>query len=107
MAFHSSIFEAAFISGLIGPDHNALSIQIIIFELTLVYLSGICEVVFTVTSKFSIYKVTFVIAAVKIESCFSGLLALRELPYVCLRTLIPAFFSLTMLLIVDPLSFIQ
>jgi hypothetical protein len=71
------------------------------------YLSTFSKEVLSFTVEVAIYKITLVIVTVKLESSVSGFHRVNEFTGIDDLTEVPRFFSLAVVLIVTPFSFID
>jgi hypothetical protein len=107
LSFDQAILELSFVSSLVWPHHNSKTVNAIFGKVSFVNLSGVGKVILTFTLKLSFYEVTLVIAAIEVESTLSCLLAIDEVTSIALGTHVPSLGTLTTLLVIEPLAFIE
>lgn len=102
-----SILESALEAALVRPCHLAFAVHLVIMEVTLIGLSGVDEIVFTLSLELSIDKVAFIHVTVIGVLALASLLSLGEVAGVFALAAVPSLLSFSFLLIVDPLAVVQ
>jgi len=100
-------FEVALISWFVGPDHDALAVHVIQFEIAFVELAGIREVILPVAVELTIDEVAIVVASFEFEAAVARLLAVDEHASVLDFIIAPGFTPVAMLLVVHPLALVH
>ena len=108
LTLHLAFLELAVVSLAVRECHNSASFNIVIFELSLVDLSTLSEVVLALPMELSVKEVTLVVASLVLELPFAGLLAVKEVAFVPHATIVvPGLNSVSVLYVLDPVSFIH
>lgn len=107
LSFHFSLFKLTFIFVAIRPWHYSFAFHIIINEVSLIHFSSVSEIVFSNSLKLTINKISIIITTIKLKSPFSCLLTLRKFTFILYSVIIPTFCSISVLLIVYPVSSIH
>lgn len=81
--------------------------HIIIWKFSFIYFARICKVILSFSFKLAINKITLVVATIKFEFAMACFFTFLEWPSISYLTFVPCFGTLTMLLVVEPLSFIH
>lgn len=106
-SFHFSIHKFSFVSGIVVPKHYTIAYYVIFMKFSLINLARIGKVIFALTFKLSIDEITFVIVSIEFKPSFSSFLRFNKGSFVFNGVVIPSFYSVSMILVVQPLASIH
>jgi len=70
-SLHLAVNEFTFVPALIWPDHETVTLHGVIHKLSLVDLTGVCEVILSLAMKLPVDEVTIICATLEFESSLS------------------------------------
>jgi len=102
--FNLAVVEVTNIFRLVGPKHDALALQLVVSEVSGIYLARVSIVVPSFSMKFAVDELTVISGAIEIEPARTCLLSPEKVTSVYDSAEVPLLDSVTVLYIVLPLT---
>jgi hypothetical protein len=107
LAVHHAILEITVIILKVWPLEETFSVHIVVLELAFVNLTIIGEVIFTHSVHLSLLELSIVDTSVERKLTLAILFSVGEFTLVNFGGLLPHFFALAVLFVVNPRSFVN
>jgi len=107
LAVHQAILKITVIILKVGPLEETFTVHIVFFKLAFVNFTIIGKVIFSMTVHLSLSELPIVDTSVVRKLTFAILLSVDEFTLVNFGGFFPHFFALTVLLVVNPRSFVN
>ena len=102
-----SVSEITLVVSSIGPGHLTFSVHVVLNEFSFVDLSWLREVVLSLSVEFAVNELSLINVTIKLEFTFTSLLAINEVTSVNDLVVVPLFSTLSMILVIFPLTLIH
>lgn len=107
ISVHFTIFEVTFIVRVISPRKFAISMHIVLKELTFVNLARLCKIVFTVTVELALYEITLIHVSIELEFALSCFLSIDEATCVYNLIVVPLLSSFAVICVILPFTLVH
>ena len=107
LAFHLTVLELSLVASLVGPDHDTLPLHVVVVELALIELARVRKVVLASAVELAVEEVAFIKTALELKPSLARLLSKHEGADEADLAKVPRLGTLTVLLVVLPLTVIH
>lgn len=107
VTIHSTVLELPFIPSLVRPNHDTLSMHVVIHEISLINFTGVSKIVFSFPVELSVDEVSFVMGSLKLEPPFACLLALNKVARIDYLAMVPYLSTIAVLYVIYPITVVQ